>query len=214
MEKSTKHKRLLQLSLSSSFPDEQVFRAYVNPSVDESIESFEWGIPDGFELKQFAMSKFGWSEKKSSDTVGPVMRRMNEMKNPQTKITQFMNLPQIVPEKRKIKSKRVRRAVARIQSGVTETKTVSDTINLSDSSSDEENGARQGCDQQSKKKTPSSPHTGVGGSGNSPTAGGVHISPVPSGYDVESPGGERRVTRKRGPKPKKQLQVKRANRRP
>ena len=123
-----------------------------------------------------------------------------------------MNLPQIVPEKRKIKSKRVRRAVARIQSGVTETKTVSDTINLSDSSSDEENGAWQGCDQQSKKKTPSSAHTGVGGSGNSPTAGGVQVSPVPSGYDVESPGGERRVTRKRGPKPKKQ--VKRAKRRP
>ena len=60
-------------------------------------------------------------------------------------------------DRRKIKSKRVRRAVARIQASTRESHTVSDTVNLSDdSTSDEEMIGGSGCGQPPMKRRASS----------------------------------------------------------
>ena len=80
IDKHMNHKRLLKLSLPTAFPDRQIMSAYMNPIVDESHGDIEWGFPDMYELKQYAIMRFGWSELKATDTLSPVFKKMNELK--------------------------------------------------------------------------------------------------------------------------------------
>ena len=42
--------------LSTDFPSEEVFEAYLHPVVDESTELFEWGKPDLHSLRLYPLS--------------------------------------------------------------------------------------------------------------------------------------------------------------
>ena len=50
-----------RLVLKDTFPSDLVKLAYLNPDVDLSKESFEWGEPDIIRLRRFGREKLGWS---------------------------------------------------------------------------------------------------------------------------------------------------------
>ncbi|CAH1244600.1 ERCC5 [Branchiostoma lanceolatum] len=102
--------KLRKLELSPGFPNITVVEAYLSPTVDESEEPFAWGAPDLHSLRQFAMQRFGWTTNKTDEVLLPVMKGLKKIDDDtQSKITSFF--PMEVEEKRKIKSKRIRRVV-------------------------------------------------------------------------------------------------------
>lgn len=75
-------------SLPSSFPDEAIARAYLQPVVNESKEQFQWiGRPDWKALETFAMNKLHWTEDRCRDVLGPIQERLEELEKA-GKITQ------------------------------------------------------------------------------------------------------------------------------
>ncbi|RWS10041.1 DNA repair protein complementing XP-G cells-like protein [Dinothrombium tinctorium] len=72
--------KFIKFSLEESFPNKVVFNAYMNPKVDDTLESFKWGVPDLDLLRHYAMSKFGWNKSKVDEVLLPVIKRLNEKK--------------------------------------------------------------------------------------------------------------------------------------
>ncbi|XP_078612247.1 DNA excision repair protein ERCC-5-like [Branchiostoma floridae x Branchiostoma japonicum] len=102
--------KLRKLELSPGFPNITVVEAYLSPTVDQSKEPFAWGAPDLQSLRQFAMQRFGWTTNKTDEVLLPVMKGLKKIDDEtQSKITSFF--PTEAEEKRKIKSKRIRRVV-------------------------------------------------------------------------------------------------------
>jgi len=64
--------------ISRNFPDESVIRAYRTPLVDPSDEPFEWGRPDFPALAQLCQTKFGWDEKKTQQTLEPIIKACDD----------------------------------------------------------------------------------------------------------------------------------------
>ncbi|KAM9817503.1 DNA excision repair protein ERCC-5 homolog [Neosynchiropus ocellatus] len=119
--RDTKVKRKLRdLKLQPGFPNPAVAQAYLDPSVDQSDSSFSWGRPHLDMIKEyyltvflntaatFCQSRFGWSSRKTEETLQPVMKQMN-LQQTQLRIDSFFRLEQ--QEKQAIKSQRLRRAI-------------------------------------------------------------------------------------------------------
>ncbi|KAF2454265.1 hypothetical protein BDY21DRAFT_267496, partial [Lineolata rhizophorae] len=82
-----------KLFLPHGFPDPRVDEAYLNPEVDDSKESFVWGVPDLDALRRFLMATVGWSAERTDEVLVPVIRDMNrrELEGTQSNITHFFS---------------------------------------------------------------------------------------------------------------------------
>ncbi|XP_023188212.1 DNA repair protein complementing XP-G cells [Xiphophorus maculatus] len=101
-------KKLRELKLQPGFPNPAVAQAYLQPAVDPSQASFSWGRPQLDMIKEFCLSRFGWSSRKTEETLQPVIKQLNNQQT-QLRIDSFFRLEQ--QEKQAIRSQRLRRAV-------------------------------------------------------------------------------------------------------
>ncbi|XP_043095415.1 DNA excision repair protein ERCC-5 homolog [Puntigrus tetrazona] len=101
-------KKLRSLQLHPGFPNPAVAQAYLQPTVDQSDASFSWGRPHPELLKEFCQSRFGWSSRKTEETLRPVLRQIHTQQT-QLRIDSFFRLEQ--QERQSIRSQRLRRAV-------------------------------------------------------------------------------------------------------
>ncbi|KAM4744893.1 DNA excision repair protein ERCC-5 homolog isoform 2-T2 [Anableps anableps] len=101
-------KKLRELKLQAGFPNPAVAQAYLQPAVDQSEASFSWGRPQLDMIKEFCLSRFGWSSRKTEETLQPVIKQLNTQQT-QLRIDSFFRLEQ--QEKQSIRSQRLRRAV-------------------------------------------------------------------------------------------------------
>ncbi|XP_040897312.1 DNA repair protein complementing XP-G cells homolog [Toxotes jaculatrix] len=101
-------KKLRDLKVQPGFPNPAVAQAYLEPTVDQSDISFSWGRPQLDMIKEFCLSRFGWSSRKTEETLQPVIKQLNNQQT-QLRIDSFFRLEQ--QEKQVIRSQRLRRAV-------------------------------------------------------------------------------------------------------
>eukprot|EP00794_Sanderia_malayensis_P011202 gene11202-12377_t len=111
--------KLLNLELPRGFPNDKVWEAYINPTVDTSEEQFEWGKPDAQCIREFAKRKFGWSNSRTDELLLPVIKNVNQRKD-QSNIEKYFGLDAgTAPHVGQIESKRLKRVVNLMRSGVT-----------------------------------------------------------------------------------------------
>ncbi|XP_028332061.1 DNA repair protein complementing XP-G cells homolog [Gouania willdenowi] len=101
-------KKLRDVKLQPGFPNPAVAQAYLQPAVDEWGGSFSWGRPQLDMIKEFCLSRFGWSSRRTEETLQPVIKQLN-MQQTQMRIDSFFRMEQ--HEKQAIRSQRLRRAV-------------------------------------------------------------------------------------------------------
>uniref|UniRef100_A0A3Q3FCK8 Excision repair cross-complementation group 5 n=1 Tax=Labrus bergylta TaxID=56723 RepID=A0A3Q3FCK8_9LABR len=105
-------KKLRALKLQTGFPSPAVAQAYLQPAVDQSDSSFSWGRPQLDMIKEypfkFCLSRFGWSSRKTEETLQPVIKQLQSQQT-QLRIDSFFRMEQ--QEKQTIRSQRLRRAV-------------------------------------------------------------------------------------------------------
>ncbi|XP_072236862.1 DNA excision repair protein ERCC-5 homolog isoform X1 [Leuresthes tenuis] len=101
-------KKVRDLKLQPGFPNPSVAQAYLQPAVDQSESSFSWGRPQLDMIKEFCLSRFGWSSRKTEETLQPVIKQLNSQQT-QLRIDSFFRMEQ--QEKQAIRSQRLRRAV-------------------------------------------------------------------------------------------------------
>ncbi|XP_063376597.1 DNA excision repair protein ERCC-5 homolog [Cydia fagiglandana] len=77
-------KKLRNVTLSDDFPSIRVVQAYMEPNVEKSEDKFTWGELDITVLRDYAKSKFGWSQQKFDEIIKPVLARMKDRKNQKT----------------------------------------------------------------------------------------------------------------------------------
>ncbi|XP_028810977.1 DNA repair protein complementing XP-G cells isoform X2 [Denticeps clupeoides] len=107
--KDSKVKRKLRgLNLQPGFPNPAVAQAYLQPAVDQSEACFSWGRPHLGLIKEFCQSRFGWSCRKTEDTLQPVLKQLSSQQT-QLRIDSFFRMEQ--HERQNIRSQRLRRAV-------------------------------------------------------------------------------------------------------
>jgi DNA excision repair protein ERCC-5 len=120
-------KKIKRVTFPTDFPQENVKEAYINPSIDNSTEPFEWGRADLDLIREYTSTKFGWSQADNDKKLLPVLKRANEPIQQQTNISTYFTPPQplIVTSSSSHKSKRLRNAVTRLTGKSVETKTSS-----------------------------------------------------------------------------------------
>ncbi|XP_063737124.1 DNA excision repair protein ERCC-5 [Eleginops maclovinus] len=101
-------KKLRTLKLHPGFPNPAVAQAYLQPAVEQSDSFFSWGRPQLDMIKEFCLSRFGWSSRRTEETLQPVIKQLNTQQT-QLRIDTFFRLEQ--QEKQAIRSQRLRRAV-------------------------------------------------------------------------------------------------------
>ncbi|XP_062866643.1 DNA excision repair protein ERCC-5 [Trichomycterus rosablanca] len=107
--KDTKVKKKLRaLKLHPAFPNPAVAEAYLHPTVEQSEGTFSWGHPQVDLIKEFCYSRFGWSSRKTEETLQPVLKQLSTQLT-QRRIDSFFRLEQ--QEQQAIRSQRLRRAV-------------------------------------------------------------------------------------------------------
>ncbi|KOX78784.1 hypothetical protein WN51_08543 [Melipona quadrifasciata] len=111
--KTSLRNKLQNLKIQKGFPSQAVVQAYLSPKVDESKETFTWGKPNIILLADYAKRKFGWDKNKYDKIIAPVVKRLEE-KQIQNKISAYFKL-QTVPKSIEMNlSKRVQKAVQRL----------------------------------------------------------------------------------------------------
>ncbi|KAM0335335.1 hypothetical protein ACHAQA_000380 [Verticillium albo-atrum] len=80
-----------KLFLPVGFPNPAVKDAYMHPEVDDSPETFQWGVPNLEGLRQYLMATIGWSEERTDEVLVPVIRDMNrrDIEGTQSNITRY-----------------------------------------------------------------------------------------------------------------------------
>ncbi|XP_076811262.1 DNA excision repair protein ERCC-5-like isoform X2 [Clavelina lepadiformis] len=112
--KETKIKgQLRKVNLPSSFPSQMVVDAYIKPVVNESKETFSWGLPDLDGIRDFASERLKWARGRVDEALLPILKRASERNAKQQQIlTTYFPRVTVLPRTLKTKSKRVMRAVA------------------------------------------------------------------------------------------------------
>ena len=70
--------QLAKLELPADFPNQTIYKAYMEPDLDKGDEAFEWGLPELDGIRKFLNDKLNWSARKIDDGLLPVIKRMNE----------------------------------------------------------------------------------------------------------------------------------------
>lgn len=116
-----------KLFLPVAFPSPAVYEAYLQPVVDSSKESFQWGVPDVAGLREYLMATIGWSKERTDEVLVPVIRDMNkrEIEGTQSNITRFFGgsvgagaRETFAPRQRVQGSKRMAAAVDRLRANI------------------------------------------------------------------------------------------------
>ncbi|EPX74073.1 DNA repair nuclease Rad13 [Schizosaccharomyces octosporus yFS286] len=114
-------KLLGKVVIPSDFPNPMVDEAYLNPTVDDSKQKFQWGIPDLDELRKFLMATVGWSKQRANEVLLPIIQDINrkEFEGTQSNLTQFFSggnvfAPRVAYQ---FKSKRMENALSAFRSG-------------------------------------------------------------------------------------------------
>ncbi|KAL4730182.1 DNA repair protein rad2 [Fusarium chlamydosporum] len=116
-----------KLFLPPGFPNPAVYDAYLHPEVDDSNETFQWGVPDVEGLRQFLMATIGWSKERTDEVLVPVIKDMNkrDREGTQSNITRFFGgsvgagaKDSFAPRQRAQGSKRMAAAVDRLRANV------------------------------------------------------------------------------------------------
>ncbi|XP_068595201.1 DNA excision repair protein ERCC-5 [Brachionichthys hirsutus] len=100
-------KKLRHLKLHPGFPNPAVAQAYLQPAVEPSGSAFSWGRPQLDLVREFCLSRFGWSSRRTEETLQPVIKQLN-MQQTQLRIDSFFRMEQ---QEKAIRSRRLRRAV-------------------------------------------------------------------------------------------------------
>lgn len=103
--------KMAQVHLPESFPSDQIFKAYLEPEVDDSKEKFSWAVPNVDALRLFTMEKFGWNRAKADEILLPVMKKLG-VKTTQMRIDSFFTNIKLVKDDR-VHSKRMQDAIAK-----------------------------------------------------------------------------------------------------
>ncbi|KAF5298479.1 hypothetical protein FQR65_LT01258 [Abscondita terminalis] len=112
--------KLKNVSISDTFPNLDVVRAYLEPNVDLSKEPFSWGKPNIEGLIDYAKRKFGWSRDKSEGILKPVLKSIQP--EVQKSIKHYFKTKHKIQgtDVENKMSKRVKKAVETIEKGVSE----------------------------------------------------------------------------------------------
>ncbi|KAG9087167.1 DNA repair protein rad2, partial [Ceratobasidium sp. UAMH 11750] len=91
-------KKFKTLHLTEEWPNPKVREAYLDPTVDQSEEKFEWGLPDLDGLRQFLGEELLWNASKVDETLLPIIRRMTQRSsasgaNKQGTLASFIDTP-------------------------------------------------------------------------------------------------------------------------
>ncbi|XP_068435766.1 DNA excision repair protein ERCC-5 isoform X2 [Clinocottus analis] len=70
-------KKLRDLKLYPGFPNPAVAQAYLQPAVDQSDNLFSWGRPQLDMIKEFCLGRFGWSSRRTEETLQPVIKQLS-----------------------------------------------------------------------------------------------------------------------------------------
>ncbi|KAM8894027.1 DNA excision repair protein ERCC-5 isoform 2-T2 [Spinachia spinachia] len=70
-------KKLRDLKLYPGFPNPAVAQAYLQPAVDQSDNFFSWGRPQPDMIKEFCLNRFGWSSRRTEETLMPVIKQLS-----------------------------------------------------------------------------------------------------------------------------------------
>lgn len=81
--------KLKKSDLPRNFNSDDIWKAYLEPTVDTSDERFEWGTPDITALKEFANEKLGWLSSRTDEILSPVMIKWKEKKEKQKTLDKF-----------------------------------------------------------------------------------------------------------------------------
>lgn len=101
-----------RLYIPESFLNPEVSRAYLNPLVDDSKQSFQWGKPDLPGLQIFLDKYLGWSKEKVNELINPIIQHQNRLdKSHQTKMSDFFRAKSTSDVKQEINSKRLMTAI-------------------------------------------------------------------------------------------------------
>ncbi|KAI8428237.1 hypothetical protein MSG28_002459 [Choristoneura fumiferana] len=109
-------KKLRNVTLTDDFPSMRVIQAYLEPNVERSEEKFTWGELDITVLRDYAKSKFGWSQNKFDEIIKPVLARMKDRKNQKTVHDYFQRKVEFQTLEDQM-SKRVKAAVQKMGPG-------------------------------------------------------------------------------------------------
>ncbi|XP_023718485.2 DNA repair protein complementing XP-G cells homolog isoform X2 [Cryptotermes secundus] len=138
--KTSLKNKLKDIQLVEGFPSVMVADAYLHPKVDESEETFTWGLPDLTSLRDFTRQKFGWTKTKTDEILLPVMKKLEERKSQMSLDSYFRVIPKLQETDGKL-SKRVQQAVHRLGS-----------VDISDSEESILEGNKNGPVSQPRKK--------------------------------------------------------------
>lgn len=110
-----KHRTLKKSwEIPENFPSLEVIKAYKQPSVDKSEETFEWGKPDLDLLRLFCIKNFGWTRNAADEILLPVMKSWSK-RDSQRRIDSFFETTAVVGARvAKFRSKRLGAAVANL----------------------------------------------------------------------------------------------------
>ncbi|XP_057301227.1 DNA excision repair protein ERCC-5 homolog isoform X2 [Hydractinia symbiolongicarpus] len=81
--------KLKRSDLPRNFNSDDIWKAYLEPTVDTSDERFEWGTPDITAIKEFANEKLGWLSSRTDEILSPVMRKWKGNKEKQKTLDKF-----------------------------------------------------------------------------------------------------------------------------
>ncbi|RXG50130.1 hypothetical protein VDGE_00986 [Verticillium dahliae] len=127
-----------KLFLPVGFPNPAVREAYMKPEVDDSPETFQWGVPNLEGLRQYLMATIGWSEERTDEVLVPVIRDMNrrDVEGTQSNITRYFEggvgtgaKESFAPRQKQKPSKRMAEAVNKLRNtgaGVSESSPTTD----------------------------------------------------------------------------------------
>ncbi|KAF7327682.1 hypothetical protein MKEN_00347600 [Mycena kentingensis (nom. inval.)] len=71
-------KNFKKLYLPPEWPNPLVRDAYYHPTVDESEETFKWGLPDLDALREFLFAELAWKPDKVDELLLPVIQKMRK----------------------------------------------------------------------------------------------------------------------------------------
>lgn len=100
------------------FPSQAVFNAFIDPTVDSSLEPFKWGNPDLDALRTYTNSKFGWDQTKCDSLLQPVLKKMFcEAQHSSRQLTMdgFLTNSSHSGGKRKLQSQRMQNAMKKLK---------------------------------------------------------------------------------------------------
>lgn len=94
------------------FPNFEVIKAFKQPKVDQSKDTFTWGDPDFAEIRRYALDQLNWKEVEMTKYVDVVEKRVAELKRKRkgTLDNYFKTAP--VSSSDIVQSRRVGQAVA------------------------------------------------------------------------------------------------------